>query len=107
MSVDLFFLLLIPSTISTMILTEAMKRLLVATDSPHRDNIVARISCVTASTGVGVIYRIPFGLGFSAEQLYRLIVLMFFSWMTSMVLYDKIIQTIEQHKRYKIEKGDE
>ena len=101
MELDLFLILLISSAIITITLTEGMKRLLVATETPHRDNVVAWISSITASTGVGVIYRIPFGLGFSVEQLLRLFALIFCTWLTSMLLYDKIVQTVDQNRRYK------
>ena len=104
MKVELFMYLLIISTLITMALTEIIKRLLERTSSPHRSNVVALLSAITASTGVGVIYRIPFGLGFSFEQFNRLVLLVFFSWFFSTLLYDKFIQTVKEHKKYKKEK---
>lgn len=104
MSVELFLFLLFSSIVITIFLTGFIKRLLVLSGTPHRDNIVAGIASLTASTGVGVIYRIPFGLGFNPIQLLRLFLLIAFTWVMSMVVYDKVVQTIEQHKKYKKEK---
>ena len=101
MTVDLFLTLLITSTIVTMALTESVKRLLLATDTPYRDNVVVWFCTMIACTGVGVAYRVPFGLGFSFTQLTRLCVLMMFTWVLSMHVYDKVVQTVAQHKRYK------
>lgn len=101
MSVDLFLILLTFSTTATIILTEGMKWLLIATETPHRNNVIAGFCAAVASTGVGVIYRVPFGLGFSSEQLLRLVLLIIFTWLLSMVVYDKGVQTKEQHERYR------
>lgn len=104
MKLELFAFLLIISTLLTMALTEIVKKLLESTNSPHRSNVLTLISAITVSSGVGVVYRIPFGLGFSVTQLRRLILLIFFTWFFSMLLYDKIMQTWKEHKKYRKEK---
>ena len=107
MSIELFLILILTSSFITILLTEGLKRLLVATETPHRDNIVAGFASATASTGVSIIYRIPFGLGFSGVLLLRLILVIITTWVVSMVMYDKIIQTVGQHRRYMMENKNE
>lgn len=101
MSIDLFLTLLFSSTIVTIILTDALKKLLNASETPYRANAVVLDSAMVASTGVSVIYRIPFGLGFDYIQLFRLLVLIVCTWLMSMITYDKLVQFKYQHKKAK------
>ena len=101
MSVELFLTLLIGSTLFTMALTEALKRLLNASETPYRANIVVLDSAMLSCTGLSVVYRIPFGLGFEFMQVVRLVFLILCTWHTSMFVYDKLRQTVRQYKRFK------
>jgi len=101
MSVELFLTLLLSSVIITISLSEALKRLLNASETPYRANIVALDSAMLSCTGVSVIYRLPFGLGFEPVQLLRLVALVFCTWFTSMVVYDKLVQTVQQYKKFR------
>lgn len=101
MSVELFFTLLLSSTIVTIALTEALKRLLNASETPYRANAVALDSAMLSCTGLSVIYRIPFGLGFERVQVFRLIALIFCTWLVSMFVYDKLVQFVRQHREVK------
>ena len=101
MSIDLFLNLLISSTIATILLAEALKKLLNASETPYRANAVALDSAMVSCTGIGVIYRLPFGLGFEPVQLFRLFALIFCTWLLSMCVYDKLVQFVHQHRKAK------
>ena len=103
---DLFLVLLILSTVVKVVLSEFMKKLLRATDTPYRNNVVVWLCSMTACTGAGVVYRIPFGLGFEVIQVARLLALIVMTWLLSMALYDRTLQTIRQHKKYMKNKRD-
>ena len=101
MSVELFLTLMIGSVIITIPLTGALKKLLNASGTPYRANAVALDSAMIACTGLSVVYRIPFGLGFDPAQVFRLIALIYCTWILSMVTFDKLRQFKKQHRKVK------
>lgn len=101
MSADLFLMLLTPSTVATVLLTEVLKGLLMSAEVPYRSNVVALIVSFTSATGFSVIYRAPLGLGFNSTLFMRWLAVVLVTWLTSMYTYDKILQTKAQHKRFK------
>ena len=101
MSADLFLTLLIGSTMLTIVLAEAFKTLLIASETPFRTNVIVLDAAMVASTWSAIVYRLPFGLGFEPMQLVRLIMLILCTWFTSMAVYDKLRQTREQYRKYK------
>lgn len=101
MSADLFLTLLVGSVIITIPLTEALKKLLNASDTPYRANAVALDSAMLSCTGLSVVYRIPFGLGYERVQVFRLVALIYCTWMLSMVTFDKLRQFKKQHRKVK------
>lgn len=106
MSADLFLSLLTLSVVLTIVLTNALKTLLNAANVPYRAHAVVLDSAMVCCTGVGVLYRLPFGLGFEYSQLLRLVLLILYTWVVSMVVYDKVIQTIEQYAEFRKKKGE-
>lgn len=104
MSTDLFLTLLLFSVFICLALTEAIKTLLVATDTPHRSNVIALICAFTSSTLVGIIYRVPFGLELEGVQVLRLVKLILTTWFSTMLVYDKLDQLGRQHRKYKNKK---
>ena len=107
MSVELFLWLLLTSIIINIPLAEFVKNLMKVANLPYRKNIIPFYTSITVCTGVGVVYRIPFGLGFEIIQVVRLVMLVLFTWMYSMLIYDKVKQTKKQHQRYKMFKKGE
>lgn len=105
MGVDLFLTLLMSSTIATIFLADALKTILDASGTRYRTNAVVLDSAMISTTGIGILYRIPFGLGFQPIQIYRLFLLIVCTWFLSMLVYDKIKQTKRQYKEYKENKG--
>lgn len=101
MSVDLFLTLLVSSTIGTILLTGTLKRFLNTFGKNYKTNAIVLDSAMVSCTGICVLYRLPFGLGFEPMQVIRLIYLIFFTWLLSMYLYDKLRQFDKQREDIK------
>lgn len=106
MSVELYLTILLLSTILTILLANFLKQLLNSVDVPYRTNAVVLDSAMVCSTFVSLILKsyLNLGLSFSAEQVTRLLLVILSTWIVSMVVYDKMVQTKEQYKGYKEEK---
>lgn len=99
MTLQIFLLgLLIVSTLTGLV-TEAIKNLLTESGKTYRANALAGIVSVILSVVVGVAYLILTATAFSAQMAVYLIALIFLSWLSAMVGYDKVIQAISQFKR--------
>lgn len=107
MSVELYLFLLVLSVIGTILLTEALKRLLNSADVPYRTNAVVLDSAMISGTLVSIILKNYLGLGlsFSSTQVTRLLLVILSTWFVSMFVYDKLVQTREQYRRYRKMKG--
>lgn len=108
MSVELYLFILLISVIFTILLTWALKRLLNSADVPYRANAVALDSAMISGTLVSIILKnhLNLGLSFSAEQVTRLLLVILSTWFASMLVYDKLVQTREQYRRYREMKGE-
>ena len=102
MSIELFLALLFCSTITTIMMTESFKKMLDATGMPYRTNAVALDAAMIWTTLIGVIFKtyLKLGLSLSAIQVTRLILVILRTWILSMFIYDKFVQTVQQYKRY-------
>lgn len=102
MSVELYLSILLFSVIVTILLTEFLKRLLNNVGNPYRTNVVVLDSAMVSSTLVSIIFKtyLNLGLSFSPAQVMRLLLVILSTWIVSMMVYDKVVQTIEQYKRY-------
>ena len=109
MSVELYLFLLLISVICTISLTEALKRLLNKVDVPYRTNAVVLDSAMISGTLVSIILKnyLNLGLSFSPTQVTRLLLVILSTWFVSMFVYDKLVQTRKQYKKYKEMKGAE
>lgn len=103
MSVELYLFLLLLSVIGTILLTEALKRLLNSAGVPYRANTVALDSAMICSTLVSIILKnhLDLGLSFSPTQVTRLLLVILSTWFVSMWVYDKMVQTMRQYKKFK------
>lgn len=108
MSVELYLFLLLLSVAVTILLTEVLKRLLNNADVPYRANAVALDSAMISGTLVSIILKNHLGLGlsFSATQVTRLLLVILSTWFAAMWVYDKMVQTKEQYRRYRKIKED-
>ena len=97
-SLHIFMLgVLIASTL-TGLATEAIKKILAEHDKSYYANTLAGVVAMVLSIAIGVGYMLISNINFSAQILVYLIALVFVSWLSAMVGYDKVIQAISQFK---------
>lgn len=95
--------LLVLSTL-TGLTTEAVKKILTEHNISYHANTLAGVIAMILSGGIGVGYVIFNNIAFTAQTITYLVVMVFVSWLCSMVGYDKVIQAIKQ---FKTDKGDD
>ena len=102
MNLEIFLLgLLIVSTLTGLV-TEAIKTWLEEHKKNYYANTLAGYVAVVLSVAVGAGYIIMAGAAaVNAKMAVCLIALMFLSWLSAMVGYDKVMQAISQFKTYK------
>ena len=99
MTLQTFLLgLLIVSTL-TALFTEALKKVCQERKVEYYPNALAGYSAVGLSIAVGVAYIILTDSRLNAEIAVYLIALIFLSWLSAMVGYDKVVQAISQFKK--------
>ena len=102
-SLHVFMLgILITSTL-TGLATEAIKKLLAEHSKNYYANTLAGVVSTILSIAIGVGYMLISNIDFSAQFIVCLIALVFISWLSAMVGYDKVIQAISQFKTAKPE----
>ena len=97
-SLHVFMLgVLITSTL-TSLATEAVKKLLAEHSKNYYANTLAGIVSVILSVAIGISYMMLSNISFTSQTIVYLIALVFISWLSAMVGYDKVIQAISQFK---------
>ena len=97
-NVETFMLgLLIVSTLTSLV-TEAIKKILSDRGITYYSNTLAGVVATVMSTAIGVGYTVLTGVGFTAQTIVCIVMMVFASWLCSMVGYDKVIQAIKQFK---------
>lgn len=89
--------LLVVSTLTGLV-TEAVKKVMTEHNISYKANTLAGIIASVLSAAIGVGYIVLTNSGFTAQTIVCLIVMIFSSWLCSMVGYDKVVQTINQFK---------
>ena len=98
-TIDLFLLgLLITSTI-TSLTTEGVKKILNEHNKKYSANTLVGIIAVIISVVISAGYILITKVEFDAEIIAYAIGLIFFSWLSAMLGYDKVIETIGQFRR--------
>jgi hypothetical protein len=87
--------LLIISTLTGLV-TEAVKKILTENNIGYRANTLAGLTSLVVSIAVGVGYIVINNLQFTSHSVVYLILMVFMSWLCSMVGYDKVVQAISQ-----------
>ena len=99
MTLQTFLLgLMIVSTL-TALLTEALKKVFQEMKVSYYPNALAGYSTVSISIAVGVAYIVLTNARLNAEMIVYLVALIFLSWLSAMVGYDKVIQAIAQFRK--------
>lgn len=88
---------LIISTVTGLV-TEAVKKILTEHKITYHANTLAGLIATILSASMGIGYIMLSGVGFTSQTIIYLVVLVFISWLCSMVGYDKVIQAIKQFK---------
>ena len=97
MTLDVFLLLLFANSILTSLTVESIKTY---KDKKYNapSNILVGIVAIILGTLIGVFYIILENIPFNVEVTITIISLVFLSWLSSMVGYDKVVQAITQIK---------
>lgn len=96
MSVSLFISILVAGSILSGLLTQAIKVWYRNENKEAPPNIIALINAVVCGGGVTAVVYMLLAIPFTVNNVLLLVVLIFFSWLGSMVGYDKIVQTAGQ-----------
>ena len=96
MTLSVFLTLLLAVSIFTGLVVEGIKKFLDSKLKTYSSNLIAGIVSIVLGTAVGVFYCISAEIAFSANTIIMLIALVFLSWLSSMVGYDKIVQSLAQ-----------
>lgn len=94
---ELFLTGLFFVTILTTLTVEGIKKLL--GEKPYNANLLAAIVATILSLCVAIFYVLWNGLAISVQIVLATIAFAFFSWLASMVGFDKIKQLIQQFSK--------
>ena len=98
MTLEIFLLILLIVSTLTGLATEAIKKWLQARDKNYYANALAGYVAIVMSVAVGAGYIVLVQAVFNAQMAVYLIALVFLSWLSAMVGYDKVVQAISQFK---------
>lgn len=90
---ELFLTGLFFVSVLTTLTVEALKKML--GDKPHNSNLLAAIVATVLSIVVSVFYVLYNGIGVTIQIVIATISFAFFSWLASMVGFDKVKQLLE------------
>lgn len=96
MTFDIFLMGLLIVSALTGLATEAIKIWLKEREQGYHANALAGYVAVALSVAVGTAYIILSGARINAQMAVYLIALIFLSWLSAMLGYDKVLQTIMQ-----------
>lgn len=96
MEYETMLMLLLIVSILTGLVTEAIKNTLDESCKVYQANILAGITAMVLSVALGVGYAVLTATAINAKYAVWLIALVFLSWLSAMVGYDKVKQTITQ-----------
>ena len=96
MNLEIFLITLFAVSLFTGLFTEAIKKWLDERGKTYYSNALAGYVAVALSVVVSVGYVILTEAALNAKMAVYLIALMVLSWLSSMIGYDKVVQTIQQ-----------
>ena len=98
MNIDLTLLAII--SVLTTLTTECIKKFMDKADVNYISNIIAAIVSVVLSIVIVIVRPIVFGeTTFSAELIYKCVVMAFFGVLSACLSFDKVKQIIEKFKK--------
>lgn len=96
MSLSFLSCALLTISLLTNFTVEAIKKFLNKTEQKYSSNFLAAIISVITALAVSIIYIIVNGVQFNLIVGIQILVLMYLSFLTSTIGYDKVIQMIKQ-----------
>ena len=99
MNFEIALILLLVVATMTGLVTEAVKKVLQEGNISYKPNLLAGLVAVALSVGVGAAYMVMTETTLNAQIAVYLIALVFLSWLSAMVGYDKVVQTIAQLRK--------
>lgn len=96
MSLSFLSCALLTISLLTNFTVEAIKKFLNKTEQKYSSNFLAAIISVITALAVSIIYIIVNGVQFNLVVGIQIVVLMYLSFLTSTIGYDKVIQMIKQ-----------
>lgn len=99
MNFEVALMLLLVVATMTGLVTEAVKKVLQEGNVSYKPNLLAGLVAVALSVGVGAAYMVLTETVLNAQMAVYLIALVFLSWLSAMVGYDKVVQTIAQLRK--------
>ena len=99
MNFEIALMLLLIVATMTGLVTEAVKKVLQEGNVYYKPNLLAGLVAVALSVGVGAAYIVLTETALTARMAVYLIALVFLSWLSAMVGYDKVVQSISQIKK--------
>lgn len=100
MTLEVFLLLLLIISTLTGLVTEAIKKWMQERNKKYYANALAGYVATALSVAVGASYIILTQAALNAQMAVYLIALVFLSWLSAMIGYDKVVQAIAQFKKY-------
>lgn len=101
MNLEMFLLVLLVISSMTGLVTEGMKVLLTEWGRKYRPNTLAGVVSIILSMLTCVAYTILCDIPVDAKLIVYFIALVIMSWLSAMLGYDKVVQTITQIKTRK------
>lgn len=98
MTIETFMMVLLIVSTLTGLFTEALKKCFDECKRKYYSNLLAGATAVVLSLAIGIAYIVLEGLAWSDKMAVYLIALVFLSWLSAMVGYDKVMQAISQIK---------
>lgn len=96
MTLSVFLTLLLAVSIFTGLVVEGVKKFLDSKLKTYSSNLIAGIVSIVLGTAIGVFYCVSAEIAFNANTIIMLVALVFLSWLSSMVGYDKVVQSLTQ-----------
>lgn len=99
MNIEIALMLLLIVATMTGLVTEAVKKVLQEGNVKYKPNLLAGTVAIVLSAAVGAGYMVLTETAINAQMAVYLIALVFLSWLSAMVGYDKVVQTIAQLRK--------
>lgn len=96
MSITFLTAALLTVSLLTNLTVEAIKKLLDGANRKYSSNLLAAIMSIVITIGVSAVYIIMNDITLSCKIVVEVVVIIYLSFLTSTVGYDKVIQMINQ-----------